>query len=381
MVTKVDLAMDLVGKLRQEQLQAVCLQKHLPSLSSSLGSGDLVSILGSSSGVSRSGAGAPPTPPLLPPPPPPRFGSHAHYWVDGEGHRAQDGGRAKSYLPKMDFLRFEGPDVHIWIDMCETYFKMYQISATFWVSATILHMYGNAAQWYQSVKLVEDVSDWAHFRYVVIHEFEGNTHREKTLALRLLTQTSTVAEYKQQIDSLVYQVRLFDPSVGGMMLVSRFVLGLKQEVRNAVLLQLPQTIQQATAVALTQEGLLLDFSPSMKRLPAKKFVPKVERLVGTETLGLKPEQAEPWKAWQLSDFRKDNGLCFFKCGEKYSSEHKCAVLGQIKAMQITEIIPDALLNAVIAEEESDQEDECHVLLNALSGAHHPRAISIESFGA
>lgn len=76
--------------------------------------------------------------------------------------------------------------------------------------------------------VVEDMHDWAHFRYAVVLEFEGNTHREKTLALEMLTQTCTVAEYKQQFDSLVYKVRLFDPSVGGMILVCRFVLGLEE---------------------------------------------------------------------------------------------------------------------------------------------------------
>lgn len=118
-------------------------------------------------------------------------------------------------LPKMDFPRFDGSDVRIWLDMCETYFDMYQITQNFKVSAAVLHMSGNAAQWYHSYKLVNEVNSWDQFRMAVATEFEGVVEREKMSALDTLTQTSTVTEYKQQFDSLVYQIRVFDPSVGG----------------------------------------------------------------------------------------------------------------------------------------------------------------------
>lgn len=47
-------------------------------------------------------------------------------------------------------------------------------------------------------------------------------------------------------------------------------------------------------------------------------------------------------------------------------------------MQITEVIPDDLLNAVAAEEDSDQEDACHISLNALSGAAHVNTIRLRA---
>jgi hypothetical protein len=43
-----------------------------------------------------------------------------------------------------------------------------------------------------------------------------------------------VEEYKKQFDKLVYQIRLYDPNMGGLMLVQHFILSLKEELRAAV---------------------------------------------------------------------------------------------------------------------------------------------------
>lgn len=47
-------------------------------------------------------------------------------------------------------------------------------------------------------------------------------------------------------------------------------------------------------------------------------------------------------------------------------------------MQITEVIPDDLLNAVVAEEDSDAEEQYHISLNALSGASRHNAIRLRA---
>jgi hypothetical protein len=321
-VVKVDLALEAVGKLQQDQLQAARLQK-------SLASSDQVSILGSPSAVSLGNAGVSPPPPL-PPPPPPRFHTRPVF-IRNEAESSQgfdQGVRAKSCLPKMDFPRFDGSDVRIWLDMCETYFDMYQIPAMFKVSAAVLHMSGNAAQWYQSFKLVEEICDWSQFRYAVALEFESTAQHEKVQALQTLRQTGSVADYKSQFDSLVYQVHVFDPSVGGMMLLYRFILGLKEEIRSVLLVQLPDTVQQAAAIALVQESVLLDSGQKpLKKLTYKGVGAKVDTSVPvSEPSAIQPERAELWKAKQLKEYRRANGFCF-KRGDKYSPDHQCVITG------------------------------------------------------
>ncbi len=285
----------------------------------------------------------------------------------------------------MDLPRFDGSDVRIWLDMCETYFDMYHIPSTmFKVSAAVLHVWYCSKSGISRLSWLKKFAIGLHFFMLLRWNLSGTTQHEKVQVLQTWRQTGSVVEYKNQFDSLVYQVRVFDPSVGGMMLVSHFILGLEDEIRAAVVVQLPDTIlgledeiraavvvqlpdtiQQAAAVALMQESVLLELGTyKVKKLSYKPSGVKGDTSHSSdETLAIKPERAELWKAKQLRDYRWASGLCF-KCGDKYSPDHRCAVTGQIKAMQITEVIPDDLLNAVAAEEDSDQEDTCHISLNA-----------------
>jgi hypothetical protein len=89
----------------------------------------------------------------------------------------------RPWLPKMDFPRFDGPDVRIWLDKRAAYFQMYAIPADFRVTTTSLHMVDRATNWYQSYKYSTGVHSWEHFVVAVSHEFEVNTHRVNTMAL------------------------------------------------------------------------------------------------------------------------------------------------------------------------------------------------------
>jgi hypothetical protein len=90
----------------------------------------------------------------------------------------------------------------------------------------------------------------------VIQEFEGNVQRDKIRELLTLKQTGTVEEYKKQFDKLVYQIRLYDPNMGGLMLVQHFILSLKEELRAAMEVQLPNTVAEVALFASTQEAVL-----------------------------------------------------------------------------------------------------------------------------
>lgn len=183
------------------------------------------------------------------------------------------------------------------------------------------------------------------------------------VALDALTQTRTVAKYKHQFDSLVYRIRVFDPS--GMMLVTRFLGGLKDEIRFAVVVQL-DTLQQAVAIALKQETVLAEKATKTKGKFVKYTCPKPD--FGAETTPARSDKGDLWKSRQLKYYRCAQGLCF-KCGEKYSPEHRCNVIGHIKAMQLNEVLADDVLDAVVAVKHSeDKDDQSKISLNTLTGA-------------
>lgn len=61
-----------------------------------------------------------------------------------------------------------------------------------------------------------------------------NVHCNCMRDLLILKQHGTVLEYKSAFHQLVYQIRLYEGTVSETLLVTRFVLGLKEEIRQAV---------------------------------------------------------------------------------------------------------------------------------------------------
>ena len=66
-----------------------------------------------------------------------------------------------------------------------------------------------------------------------------NVHRNCSMKLLLWEQDDSVQQYCTMFNQLAYQVWLYDANIGETMLVTRFVLGLKEEIRAAVEIQLP----------------------------------------------------------------------------------------------------------------------------------------------
>ncbi|KAF0896372.1 hypothetical protein E2562_021903 [Oryza meyeriana var. granulata] len=53
------------------------------------------------------------------------------------------------------------------------------------------------------------------------------------------------------------------------MLVTRFVLGLKDEIRAVVMVQLPTIVTQAAEIAWAQEEVLASLSPKLQKKPRR----------------------------------------------------------------------------------------------------------------
>uniref|UniRef100_A0A8R7U6G6 Retrotransposon gag domain-containing protein n=1 Tax=Triticum urartu TaxID=4572 RepID=A0A8R7U6G6_TRIUA len=206
-----------------------------------------------------------------------------------------------------------------------------------------------------------------------MQEFDVNVHHTKMRALLLLKQTRSVAEYKREFTQLVYQLLLYEPTVSDTFLVMRFTLGLKEELRAAVDMQLPITVSEATPYALIQEEIV-------QRARSNRSFTTRTAFFKTDTRPSTPPAAELWKARKLKEYRRTNGLCF-SCGDKYTPGHTCvkpptptAVMAMTSAAEA--ILSDYILDAVEEQETSLQ--EMHLSVNALSGADHPRTIRLRA---
>lgn len=170
-----------------------------------------------------------PTPQVISAPTSPAFNSLGSSDVD-----CGESSNRKQWMPKLDFPRFDGSDVRIWLDKCQAFFNLYQIPSGFKVQAASMHMTDSAAHWYQTFELLNPYHDWDIFKASVLGEFEVNTHRNKLMELLSVKQTGSVEEYKRTFKHLMYHVKLYDKNLSEPLLVAQFILGLKEEIRGFV---------------------------------------------------------------------------------------------------------------------------------------------------
>jgi len=122
---------------------------------------------------------------------------------------------------------------------------------------------------------------------------------------------------------------LYNPAYDHVFFVTRFLHGLKDEIRTAITLHRPKDVETASALALLQESEL----EQSKKFPSKHDNGySVKSLVKSGYSSDKGKQKSDTKSSEdskpndkldlLKAYRRDKGLCF-KCGEKWSKQHQC----------------------------------------------------------
>jgi hypothetical protein len=188
---------------------------------SRFGSMESTGVMGSS--PLPGGSMVPPTSQPSPPLPQPQGDQtprSASIHVFGSDSGVLDHDARRTWISKMDFPKFDGSVVRIWLDKCSAYFQLYSILHDFHVIAASMHMLDKASHWFQTYKHSPRVHTWEHFVVAVSQEFEVNTHRVKTMELLNLKQIGSVEDYKNQFDKLVYHILLYDKSLSETVLVS-----------------------------------------------------------------------------------------------------------------------------------------------------------------
>jgi hypothetical protein len=71
-----------------------------------------------------------------------------------------------------------------------------------------------------------------------------------------LKQSRGVDEYRREFEHLVYHIRLYDASLSNTMLTTQFIMGLKEELKLPVEIQLPELVAKSPLLASIQEKLL-----------------------------------------------------------------------------------------------------------------------------
>ena len=247
-----------------------------------------------------------------------------------------------------------------------------------WVSMASMNFDKNAAKWLQVYKAQFGLGTWDSFIRAVEEQFGYSDYREALSQLLELKQTGTVEDFVTEFESLQYQVCMHNHGYDEEFFVSQFLKGLKNDIRAAVQIQVPDKMTKAVMLAKIQQKIL-----DRSRTKSQKYTP-YNRNSSTNT---KQDSKAPtvtsnlWKERQERDYRKAHGLCFY-CGDKFDAGHieKCSrrPKAQVNALVVNDLdsnLTDDILNQ-LAVEDALTDEFCQLSLNALAGTDSGQAMRI-----
>jgi hypothetical protein len=195
-----------------------------------------------------------------------------------------------------------------------------------------MHFRGNAALWLQTYEALHSVATWPELCVGVFTKFNRDKYARIMDSFFAHKQTGSVDEYARKFEELMHKILLYNHSYDETFFVRRFLAGLKSDIRKAIKLHNPSTVDLAFSMAQTQEALIdEDISPPHNKYSQRDTLRLKYKQHGQLPgfLGAPPEQKKPEEKTPVrSKFnllraqRRARGECF-KCGEKFSPGHKC----------------------------------------------------------
>lgn len=221
-------------------------------------------------------------------------------------------------------------------------------------------------------------------------------------------QKGSVAEYIEQFDTLVHQLLAHDRTLTTAMLTTRFIDGLRDDIRSVVIVHRPQDLDTASSLALLQEDVLCttprrEFTKSdgvglyrqsnrgnplplpppppggASAMKTKMYTPAEDKRFTPATRSKVDED----KLSMLRAYRKAKGLCF-KCGERWGHTHKCSTsvpLHLVEEMWAL-VQEEELVHADLTHESRDQENSDEQLMaisrQAVRGSEGRKTIRLKA---
>ena len=105
----------------------------------------------------------------------------------------------------------------------------------------------------QTVELRGRINTWEALHKAVCECFDRDQYQHHLRQLDTLRQTGSVADYHAKFEQLVHSILLYNDSYDDVYLVTRFLGGLKEDIRAPIALHRPKDVDTASALALLQE--------------------------------------------------------------------------------------------------------------------------------
>lgn len=172
--------------------------------------------------------------------------------------------------PSISFPKFTGENPKLWKTLCEQYFSMFGIHTSFWVPMASLNFSGSAAIWLQSVQKKLTGFDWESFSTLLCTRFGRDRHQLLIRQFYTIKQTTSVSDYIEQFQLIINHLASYSDAIHPYYYLTRFVEGLRADIRAVVLVQRPPDLGTACSLALLQEEVAGCASPPLHPLPSPR---------------------------------------------------------------------------------------------------------------
>lgn len=263
--------------------------------------------------------------------------------------------------PRIDFPMFVGERPKSWKRQCEAYFRVFDISPECWVDTATMHFAGGASIWLENTGIDIEKLSWSALCNLVCGKFGRNEFQKLLRQLFHMKQMGSVVEYIQEFTEVMHALKAHTTAWDPELLPSRFVDGLKEEIKVVVLVHQPKNLDIAVSLALLQEEAMdiwrnreprrgegsFPYARSNYKVPAlvttsadklatsssaqRATIPAEDKR-GLENARHSATSTAEDRTASLNSFRRSRGLCFV-CGEKWAPGHKCATTVQLHVVQ------------------------------------------------
>ena len=286
--------------------------------------------------------------------------------------------------PSLQFPLFDGENPQLWQTLAEQYYSMFAVHTSYWVPMATLNFVGAPKVWLHSVRKKLAGLDWMSFCTLLCTRFGRDRHQLLIRQFYALRQRDTVTDYIEKFEHIMNNLVAYSDAIHPLYFLTRFIEGLRSEIRAVVLVQRPTDLDAACALALLQEEVadsvrtthyrFSDSTPKGRPLPLP-HPPQRTGPANTNAMhhaGRAQEASKGMtdtsKLQALKNYRRARGLCF-TCGEKYGREHVCPATIQLHVVEeLLEMMGADTLGMGENQESGEEETEslCTISLQALS---------------
>ncbi|XP_073359664.1 uncharacterized protein [Aegilops tauschii subsp. strangulata] len=209
-------------------------------------------------------------------------------------------------------------------------------------------------------------------------------HREKAPVTPPASLPGIVSDYIERFELIINHLASYSDTIHPYYYLTRFVEGLRVDIRAVVLIQRPADLDTACSLALLQEELTPLFGQEFLCLYLHHQQDLLHfRLLmqqWTVVASMLP-RVDSSKVKALREYRRARGLCF-KCGERWGHDHTCPTTVQLHVVE--ELLELFGIDTVFdTGQQQASEPECDTVMaisrQALTGGVSPKAFQLHAW--